>query len=148
MKLQTKRLLKLADHLEAGRPGGHKKFNFQVWHENHGSKNFCGTAGCAVGEIPVIWPRAAGFTWDEYWGGEVVGKGALEGLSGIDFAAEFFGIDDVDSECLFAPDVKRWWSPTILADKATAKQVSKSVRTYIAARQAGKTRPTDFVQYD
>lgn len=47
-KFRKDRLLKIAEHLEAGKLG-HKKFDFRYF--NNGAKDArgCGTSGCAVG---------------------------------------------------------------------------------------------------
>lgn len=59
---QKKRLRKLADHLMHGKLG-HKRFDFNEY--NLPSEGFdekgCGTAGCAIGECPIVFPRVVAF---------------------------------------------------------------------------------------
>ena len=55
--MRSDRLLELAAHLKSDRRG-HKVFDFNCFSvgvrdpERHG----CGSAGCAFGELPVVWP--------------------------------------------------------------------------------------------
>lgn len=51
MKVRVSRLRKLARHLRSGKLG-HKEFNFGVWNDASGPR--CGTAGCAIGECPIL----------------------------------------------------------------------------------------------
>lgn len=64
--MRSDRLLELAAHLKSDRRG-HKFFDFTIFSagqrdpERHG----CGSAGCAFGELPVVWPDHWDFgrTW-------------------------------------------------------------------------------------
>jgi hypothetical protein len=72
--MNTERLLKLADYLEAGQLL-HKKFDFTVvngpghYHESGNVFDFdehgCGTAGCAIGELVGLFPDSWAFFKDE-----------------------------------------------------------------------------------
>jgi hypothetical protein len=140
-KFRPDRLLKLADHLEAGRPGGHKKFDFTVIHYNHGDENHCGSVGCALGELPVLFPKS----WE--FSGEGNYESILFANKNYNFPAaeEFFGITENDVNDLFVPVQKRWWlRGSWLKKNTTAKAVARSIRTYVAARKAGKRRPKGY----
>lgn len=58
---QADYLLQLATHLETGKLG-HEIFNFDVINTNGGEKffpiksNACGAQGCAMGELPILFP--------------------------------------------------------------------------------------------
>lgn len=60
--MNKERLLTLAAHLRTGKMG-HKIFNFAVLNtdddDNH--VNVCGTQGCAMGELPIVWPEKFDF---------------------------------------------------------------------------------------
>ncbi len=51
--MNKERLLALADHLERGKLG-HEKFDFGCY--NNTDSNVCGTAGCGIGECPILFP--------------------------------------------------------------------------------------------
>lgn len=62
-EIRFDRLLKLAKHLQSGKLG-HKRFDFNNVHTVPRSMKskviqdgFCGTAGCAMGELPIIFPN-------------------------------------------------------------------------------------------
>lgn len=142
-RFRADRLLKLAAHLEAGRPGGHKKFDFATWSENHATEKHCGTAGCAVGELPVIFPRLAYFEPSYFGDSErnVCGRIADRKYYNVGLASVLFGIPTLDAENLFTWDKPRWWAPSLpyLASRATAKQVARSIRLYVKARKELKS---------
>lgn len=146
--IYEKRFLKLAEHLEQGRPGGHKKFDFSQIHANHGTPKHCGSAGCAMGELPVIYPRLWAFELPSADPEEAkydflrvfLKKNGNPRLIWED-VAEFFGVGYEDAVDLFDPGRFRWWAKkgVVLSGKATAKQVAKSIRQYVAAVKSGKT---------
>ena len=135
------RLARLAKHLEAGRPGGHAVFDFNVVAlagDAETPTGHCGSAGCAIGELPVVWPR--------YWAFEPV---AADGymppylLRGDEFTlpravAKWFGIPVADVYGLFYPGEERWWNPQRLSGTASAQDVAAGIRQYIAACAAKK----------
>ena len=51
--MKKKLLLELARHLDDGKLG-HKIFDFAQY--NSGNQAKCGTAGCAIGELPILYP--------------------------------------------------------------------------------------------
>jgi len=60
----NERLLQLADRIDSDKRvlGG---FNFcRVCEIQRGPDNACGTVGCAMGEMPGLWPEV--FTWAKY----------------------------------------------------------------------------------
>ena len=138
--MEKDRLLKLAEHLENGRPGGHVEFYFGDWHRplppderaTPQEPTHCGTLGCAVGECPVLWPEEWAF---------IDGYPRLRSVLGISSvigsAASFFGINIEDTVCLFTPGEYRWWwepiTASVLRSTASAEDVAESIRMYVAA---------------
>ncbi|KKN40323.1 hypothetical protein LCGC14_0734800 [marine sediment metagenome] len=57
--MRSDRLLELAAHLKSDRRG-HKFFDFTLFSagQRDPKRHECGTAGCAFGELPVVWPEA------------------------------------------------------------------------------------------
>ncbi len=57
--MRSDRLLVLAAHLKSDRRG-HKKFDFSCFSQGprDPERHWCGSAGCALGELPVVWPYA------------------------------------------------------------------------------------------
>lgn len=56
METRYDRLLQLADHLEKGKLI-HREFNFYYFNFGEEDETGCGTAGCAIGECPAIFPE-------------------------------------------------------------------------------------------
>lgn len=61
--MNKERLLKLAEHLEIGILG-HKNFNFNVLNSQSTEEHMCETSGCAIGELPIIFPEE--WKWKKY----------------------------------------------------------------------------------
>lgn len=140
MKIGLRRLLKLADHLEHGKLG-HEKFDFRYWNWSENwmvgnalPKSECGTLGCAIGEMPILWPKRFMFRrWN------VLNRKTQE----LNFHAvtEWFEISFDDAAALFSPNVGRWWAAGRLKYKSSREAVARSIREYVAAVEAGKRRP-------
>lgn len=94
--MRADRLLKLAEHLRNGKLG-HKKFDITEFNNADGPR--CGTAGCAIGECPVIFPRE--WKWSKH-GYPALRRGGM--CYGFDAAAEFFEISGVAVPVLFGYD--------------------------------------------
>lgn len=137
------RLTALAEHLESGKLG-HKKFDFALingdpltssswWEPPNLDQNGCGTNGCALGELPFVFPRHFKFS-DQ---GDLLRKTRDSGLQSAvyDLAADFFGFTEEDTDCfhaLFIPDCFIPWSPgKTLTEKATRKQVARNIRRFL-----------------
>lgn len=68
LELGNQRLLALAEHLESGELG-HKHFTLDVWNSLYGNRQICldhscGTYGCAVGELPILFPEDWKFSYN------------------------------------------------------------------------------------
>lgn len=104
---QKQRLLKLADFLEA-LPRG--KFNLSIIaNKNHDgeepSVKTCGTAACAIGWTPVVFPRACTYTYSLFGDeNELSVQSKASNKVDFGFAEEFFGINDDESSYLFHPE--------------------------------------------
>jgi hypothetical protein len=97
-KLHRERLLKLAKHLENGRPGGHEVFDFSIWSVGPvGYGRQCGTSGCALGECPTLFP--------DQWFLTPRGPNAWDVMCGnkrnLDGAEYFFGLRFPEASALF-----------------------------------------------
>lgn len=140
-RIGRQRLLKLAEHLEKGQLG-HEKFDFANFnggkYDGQVRSYKCGSCGCGIGECPILFKR----DW-------VFGKRALPVLRryrdearsflrkgthiSIASAAEFFAIPIHHTEHLFLPDEFRVWaSGGTLTESATAAQVARSIREFVA----------------
>lgn len=124
-----KRLIKLAEHLETGKLG-HKRFDFNVY--NNVSEPRCGTAGCAIGECPILFPS--------YWKWDYSGDPALRRGDSKAYSA-FFEITQEEYKLLFIPSEE----PFGLPPTATRKQVAKNIRDFVAAKLAKLNRWSDYV---
>ncbi len=135
--MNARRLLKLAEHLETGKLG-HKIFDFD--HINYGKRDErgCGTNGCAIGELPIVFPRSFKFhTYENiHWDGDLTYI-PNSGLSAFPAAEDFFGISSDETEKLFCPygnDGEEWGK--LLDNGATRKQVAKNIRAFVAWKQS------------
>lgn len=133
--MQTRRLLKLAQHLESGKLG-HKKFDFTTINDDEPNK--CGSAGCALGEMPIVWPKLLKFS---DWSGVTFIDEPRYGRATYETAESFFGMDSEDIANLFSPGyIHKEWGRK-LGDRATAVQVAANIRAFVAWKQ-GQTRTT------
>lgn len=143
--MNAERLLTLAAHLKSDRRG-HKIFDFRFVtsglrdEERHG----CGTAGCALGELPVVWPDA----WDF---GEPLTTMSFNysvrlksqdwsyacGLSAHSGACEWFELSEDEVSALFyANKILAGISPIqALPNSATAKQVADRFIAFVKWRE-------------
>lgn len=127
--MKKKLLLKLARHLEDGKLG-HKEFDFSQYNN---SKNGCGTIGCAIGELPILFPKK----WDfkGYEGEPMLKMSSLEDTK--EDAMKFFdlGYDEVNH--LFFPDRQdtTTYGGFELGDDATRYQVASNIRDFISMKE-------------
>lgn len=92
------RLLKLANHLLYSQLG-HEIFDFNHYNKGEGAqsvKNKCGTAGCAIGECPIVWPEHWEFDGNGFPVLKDYGSPTMSGLT-------FFEISRTTYEELFMP---------------------------------------------
>ena len=125
--MKTRRLLKLAEHLESGELG-HQKFDFSRF--NNTTEPKCGTAGCAIGELPVIDRR--NWMWNNV-GSPVLRVPARGSYSPIGDAAAYFGIPYAAASHLFLPhgqDTEQFGGRK-LGDRAKREQVAANIRAFV-----------------
>lgn len=118
------RLEKIAEHLEKGQLG-HKVFDFMQYNEGKQDANGCGTNGCAIGEMPFIFPRQWIFDQDMpvLLGGENVGVDRN--------SCEFLGLSLGEFQHLFIPLFQRPELGRMLCDAATRYEVAANIRQFI-----------------
>lgn len=125
------RLLRLAKHLEKGKLG-HKKFDFSTWNEGKTPGSMparrCGYAGCAIGECPIIWPKA--------WKFDGYGDPSLTGRHFSDVstcATEWFGVLLDEVQHLFVPNCQnpRRFGGQTLGNYATRDEVAANLRAFV-----------------
>jgi hypothetical protein len=132
------RLLKLAKHLESNKLG-HKKFDFGRWTDGY---NRCGTAGCAIGECPIVFPKDWKFGVGEVF--LISQETQLDKVNAWDYeralqgAKKFFGITKGQFNHLFVPS--EGWEITqrtnkyggdVLYPNATPSKVAANIRTFV-----------------
>jgi len=124
--VNAKRLLKLADHLDHGKLG-HRQFDMDTWNSGYIDSRGCGTAGCAIGECPIVWPKL--------WRFQRLGPGAIPMIRTADVlrsgsaessGQQFFDLRFHDFCHLFFsshyPEFN--YNPT-------SKQVARRIRTFV-----------------
>lgn len=130
--MNKERLLKLAEHLDKGKLG-HKRFDFRVFNSNVEYKlkkkapiysepggNVCGTNGCAIGELPFVFPDAVEFS-----------HAGIRFHNRTEDVCSFFGIDFHEKYFLFFP---REYSSDFsrLPARAGRHQVAAHIRKFVA----------------
>jgi len=132
--MNAARLLDLALHLERG-VLGHEKFCFTTYNGN--TEGRCGTMGCAIGELPIIFPLEWG--WREFTLIPVplayAGFRLYEGHQLSEDVGTFFDISAEDVRDLFHSNNKRWWveGESSLSGGADQIEVALSIRQYVDA---------------
>lgn len=96
----------------------------------------CGTAGCALGEMPVVDKKNWNFN-----------KDAMPHLKGtrqepFESAIKYFGLPDGAANHLFSPDSqdKKEFGGRILGNKAKPKQVAANIRAFIAKMESSEAK--------
>jgi hypothetical protein len=132
LSIYDRRLLKLADHLISGKLG-HKVFDFALFNGGFNSgvdwskPNICGTNGCAIGELPVVWPKI--FKWqftDQPTGTNIV---------------KWFDINKEEHDYLFFPTDRK----NSLPKNATKEAVAGRIYHFVLSgrRMVGYDETTD-----
>jgi hypothetical protein len=136
-KTQHNRLKKLIRHLRGPASNRfHQKFDFSCVsvQPKAGTKNVCGSAGGAIGEMPYLWSRK--FKWvpayedstNTYFFVRPKGHGDGGGSwRHIEAMSDFFGIPVADVRTLFYPDAAELRA----SYNATAKEVADQLDDYL-----------------
>jgi len=120
--MNLERLHILYDHLMWGTLG-HKKFDFSTYNSTH--EPTCGTAGCAIGECPVIWGE---------WRFNYEGKPRLgENCSCSNSGAEWFGINHAEYIHMFVPNSQNTdnFGGRSLKNFSNRYQVAANIKAFI-----------------
>jgi hypothetical protein len=122
MKPRTDLLRELALHLVSNKRG-HKKFDFSTINNDI---NICGSAGCALGELPILYPN------DWIFKNEVVYLIKDSNYSSFSDASKFFNIYESLSMHLFCPMCQdtELYGGQYLNRHGTAKEVSDNILAY------------------
>lgn len=130
------RLRQVEYHLRYGKLA-HERFSFAYYNANKDGidpsfpVNKCGTMGCAVGEMPAIWPRL----W--MWQGNNVRKlRSIDPLTGI-HKYEWFGVKEEEYNHLFIPECQFPWH-YLLGNDATKEAVADNIAEFIDRYRPGK----------
>jgi hypothetical protein len=146
-RIQFQRLKKLADHLSRGKLA-HDRFDFSVVNDNvpliplPGKLPGCGTAGCAMGECPLVFKRHWAFREPAFEGEDHVypylRNGSSEWLT--QDITKFFGISPNAADHLFHPRSQNVdvYGGEELYGNATAKDVAKQIRAFIRRAKSKK----------
>ena len=132
-QLYKDRLLKLAAHLETGELG-HEVFDFALINDAQGPE--CGTRGCAIGELPIVFPDE----WKFSSRGSVFMSSPLEerrvNESGV---RTFFSLSDKEYLFLFTPfDGPHSYMPIwykVTDTEAKKEEVAANIRRFVAWKE-------------
>jgi len=142
--INFERLITLAEHLQ--KPVGdrlHEEFNFGCVNSFLGDGKtikgipFCGSAGCAMGEAPLLWPELIQFQPDLPASFSLLGCDAYDEDRQISYtrAAQWlFNITLDDAVALFSPNEPRYWVEykDSLGRRPTASEVADSILAFVA----------------
>lgn len=128
------RLLQLADHLLNGKLG-HATFDFAYYNLdksgfNSGPTNICRTNGCAIGEMPIIWPRRF-----KFWS-----NGVIPYREGMPTTREFLGLVNQDYEVLFMPRSIPTHEGFGLPSWATKEEVAEQIKKFVQLRMEQRAK--------
>ncbi len=128
-KIRFDRLKKLANHLLNG-VLGHTHFKFETYTSGKRKENGCGTAGCAIGECPIVFPGSWEFkgTFMDF----VTLKDRRDG-STRSHGEYFFGLSWLEYSHLFVPESQdpALYGGRELGDKARRGSVAKNIFAFI-----------------
>lgn len=138
MSIRFDRLQKVVTHLK-GDKIGHAKFDFSKFHQEPTFLNkifgHCGSNGCAIGELPLIFPQSWEFCpITSNFDGTLIGKGIRrKGTPSMvtgkvrTSVEEFFGLNQAEAIHLFWPENQtRSWLPPSRDGEALHKDASKA----------------------
>ena len=125
--VQIARLRELANHLIAGQLH-HNKFNFGILSMKYET---CGSVGCAMGELPQIFPDDFEYDFECKATDTIVSKVMHKKSEITDVGvAKFFQISDKAFYHLFYPkSQKKQWGKTLDYD-ATKEEVAENILKY------------------
>lgn len=131
-KIHANRLRKLADHLKKGKLG-HKNFDFGSYNADVPDGAKCGTAGCALGECPFVFPRDWEFCGPFF--GDLKLKSKPRDLA-FNCAVEFFGVEFGEVFHLFYPNnqLPEKFGGIRLKHDATSKEVAANIYAFLKAK--------------
>lgn len=121
--MNRERLEKLAAHLETGQLG-HAVFDFSVFND---APSRCGTNGCAIGELPIVFPDDWVFSKS---GVPALSDGSASACSACriwENVEGYFEISGGQSDLLFLSG-----SPPLLPRTATRNHVAARIRELLA----------------
>lgn len=145
-------LLKLADYLDAGQ-FLHKEFNYKYVDDGPITENGCGTAGCALGELPGCFPQDWHFSVNGIRSTPFL-KGTEEHLTVKRYVhqheifaqvEEYFGISNRMADHLFNP-YQQYEHFKELGENATPKQVARNIRKTVKLELSGNKRHKAIVE--
>jgi len=135
-KIRVGRLRKLAKHLR-GTHRVHEDFCFDTLAEGEFiDGNYCGSAGCAMGEFPAVWPKE--WRWEIFSSAisefEVIHKSQGDHEeTNYRVMADFFSITEEQVRHLFIPygQNREYFSGKSLCDDATRFEVADNIDAFI-----------------
>lgn len=144
--MNTRRLLKLARHLETGKLG-HERFDFSTYssirHNEAFKENGCGTMGCALGECPIVWPKQWHFeTYTSLTSEPFLSTDSTYDTT--DDAMKFFDISEDEVMHLFMPAHQQpdLYGGSVLIGKVTKEEVAANIREFVKAKKSHAQRTT------
>lgn len=142
--MNKKRLLKIANHLSSNNLA-HKSFDFSKYNGGEmNPENNCGTHGCAIGELPVIFPNTFFHIKHEIPSLTEKKNDSAYGrqkkiIDFLDLSWEEYDILFVPSESIksFIPNFNNKYNTDlqILTDVATPEEVANNIHKFILAKE-------------
>lgn len=137
MEIKTDLLRKLADHLMTGELG-HERFDLTTI--NGDGAGCCGTAGCAIGELPILFPD------DWQFGDYILEIHLRHDSDGSEWrdVEQYFGITDEMSTHLFSPYGKKTYQKPdlyggVMLERDTTKEiVASNIIKFCELAESGK----------
>lgn len=131
-KIHKERLLKLYEHIQQPQKKlAHKRFDFGTFNTVSASTNKCGTNGCMMGELPMLFPNK----WEWHDDKVLLIKGSSYSVN-MDLSS-FFGLTDEEVEHITYPGMQHieidpyYEKHDELSTSATKRQVVANLRRFL-----------------
>lgn len=127
------RLKKLSTHLKRGKLG-HTKFDFSRFNATDCGQGKCGSAGCAIGECPIVFPRQWKFA--KQWCSTPVLR-RVNHTHPFSAAEKFFKLGKDACLHLFSPhcQITGQYGGKHLDNSATASEVAANIDAFIKTQK-------------
>ena len=148
-EIQEQRLIQMGNHLLHG-DLGHERFDFRCYNRGYTKEQTCGTNGCAVGELPVLFPESWEFVSQYVRIKDSDNKFVWEDVE------DWYGIKHEEAYHLFMSSVQltALYGGELLDEDATKEQVANNIFAFLKKKDSNfeipqpESKPKEILKYD